>query len=84
MIIEHVLSRQVDNKALAHLLQRNPKVEASNPEAKGKRYGSGRLSKSSWVGRDPFGDREPPPPASETKERAQQLLLQDVEVIQIV
>lgn len=79
VIIEHVLSRQADNKALAHLLQRDPKVEAADPKAKGKRYGGGRLSKSSWVGRDPFGDRKPPAPASGTKERAQQLLLQDVQ-----
>ena len=79
VIIEHILGRQADDKALAYLLRRDPEVEASNPEAKGKRYGNSRLSKSSWIGRDPFGEEVPPPAATSSKARAQQLLLQDVQ-----
>ena len=79
VVIEHVLERQADDKALAYLLRRDPEVKVKDPATKGKHYGSSRLAKSSWIWRDPFGESALQPPAESSKERAQQLLLQDVQ-----
>ena len=77
MIIEHVLDKQADTKALKNLLQRDPTCEESH--GSNKRYPGGKLAKSSWVGRDPFGDEATPEASEDGKVRAQQLLLIDIQ-----
>lgn len=74
VIIEHILERQADDKALAYLTRRDTVVEAEDPGMRGKRYGGGRLAKSSLIGRDPFGEKKLLPAVNTAEAKAQQAL----------
>ena len=58
-IIEHVISQQVDSKALKTLLVRNEDREKIAP-AKYRQEVSARVARSSHLGDNPFGDVELP------------------------
>ena len=58
-ILEHVVGLQANSKQLRKLLARDAAVETGDPEKYRAQAGS-RLAKSSYLGKDPFGDKPLP------------------------
>ena len=74
-ILEHVVSQEANSKQLRKLLARDAAAERSDPEGFKAQAGT-RLAKSSYLGKDPFGDKPLPeemyedPGDSSTEEEA--------------
>ena len=79
VILEHVLKKQVSDKTLRKLLQRNTELEGEQPTMDKRRFAGGDLASSCMVGQDPFGDEPTPAADDNPKEREVQLLLQSIQ-----
>ena len=71
-ILEHVLQKQIQDKTLRRLLQRDTESEGKKPTMQKLRYAGGNLASSCQIGVDPFGDKPVPEPDADERTREAQ------------
>ena len=61
MIIKHVLSMQIHDKTLSRIIRGNPDIDNQSDDPPDIEPIAGKITKSSLLGQDPWGDKELPP-----------------------
>ena len=68
IMLKHVLSNQIQNKALSRLMRGNPSLADDSDEAASTSTLAGKVARSSLLGRDPWGDEALPRDGGDAEE----------------